>query len=562
MATQDQLKTLDPTTIPRDTSTVAQSAPAQPLLSVQGLTVAYGEQTVASDVSFALGRGESLALIGESGSGKTTVARTILRLLPAEARILGGRVEFDGADITKLSEREFRPLRGRRLGFVPQDPGHALNPVRTIGSQAKEAAALLDEPDAAVRRDRVLAALSEAGLPDPERVYRSYPHQLSGGMLQRVLIGLALLPRPSLIIADEPTSGLDVTIQKVVLDLFGELKRAHNISLLFITHDLAVAAERADHLVVLKDGLTQETGPAKQVFTAPKSDYARELHADVPAINPNRYRALYPAREVQRDGDRRTQIEVRSIAKTFSAGGRDIVAVEDVSFAVKRGKTHALVGESGSGKTTAVRLLLGLEDPDAGEIVIGEESVVGHSRQNWRTLRRHLQLVYQNPFTSLDPTWKLERIVREPLDRFRIGEKSERRERVADALTSVGLSTSLLSRRPTHLSGGQRQRVAIARALVMRPDVLVLDEPTSALDVTVQAGIIDLLFRLQCELDLTYLFVSHDLSLVRQLADTVTVMKHGRVVEAGPVEQIFSAPKDAYTRSLIEAIPALADGRP
>jgi peptide/nickel transport system ATP-binding protein len=566
MATQDQLKSphqAEPSAASPDAASAAAastlgdalSQSAKPLLSVQGLTVAYGDHTVASDVSFELPRGGSLALIGESGSGKTTIARTVLRLLPPEARILGGKVEFDNLDITKLRDREFRPLRGRRLGFVPQDPNNALNPVRSIGSQAHEAAKLLGDLDADTRRERILETFAEVGLPDPERVYRSYPHQLSGGMLQRALIGLAILPRPSLIVADEPTSGLDVTIQKVVLDLFTELRDSLNISLLFITHDLAVAAERADHLVVLKDGLVQETGISKQVFRAPKSAYTRELQADVPALNPNRYRDLYPARDAQRSQERPTQIEVRGIAKTFSAGGGNVVAVDDVSFSVQRGRTHALVGESGSGKTTAIRLLLGLEEPDGGEIVIGNQSVSGHSRKDWRTLRRHLQLVYQNPFTSLDPTWKLERIVREPLDRFGIGDKAERRERVADALASVGLSTTLLSRRPTHLSGGQRQRIAIARALVMRPDVVVLDEPTSALDVTVQAGIIDLLFKLQSELELTYLFVSHDLSLVRQLADTITVMKHGRVVEAGPVERVFSAPENPYTRALIDAIP-------
>jgi peptide/nickel transport system ATP-binding protein len=405
------------------------------------------------------------------------------------------------------------------------------------------------------------------GLADPERVYGSYPHQLSGGMLQRVLIGLAVLPRPALIVADEPTSGLDVTIQKRILDLFSELQRSLGISLLFITHDLAVAAERADTLVVLKDGVVQERGAAGQVFAAPRSEYTRELQADVPAVNPDRYRIGHAAGLARRGesaairgtGIRGTgnQIDVRSVSKTFTVGARRVVAIEDISFSVERGTTHALVGESGSGKTTAVRLLLGLEHPDAGEIVIGDESVRSHSRGQWRSLRRHLQLVYQNPFTSLDPTWRLERMVREPLDRFGVGDQAERRDRVREALHSVGLPESMLSRRPTHLSGGQRQRVAIARALVLRPDVVVLDEPTSSLDVTVQAGIIDLLFRLQSELGLTYLFVSHDLSLVRQLADTVSVLQRGRVVEDGPVREVFSQPQHPYTKALVDAIPAL-----
>ena len=375
-------------------------------------------------------------------------------------------------------------------------------------------------------------------------------------MLQRVLIGLAVLPRPALIVADEPTSGLDVTIQKRILDLFSELKESLGIGVLFITHDLAVAAERADSLVVLKDGVVQERGPAAQVFAAPTSEYARELQADVPAVNPDRYRAATRTAQARDDGAA-SQIEVRSLSKTFTVGARTVRAVDDISFSVRRGSTHALVGESGSGKTTAARLLLGLEQPDAGEIMIGDQSVRAHSRGQWRTLRRHLQLVYQNPFTSLDPTWRLERIVREPLDRYRVGGKAERADRVKEVLDAVGLPESLLRRRPTHLSGGQRQRVAIARALVLRPDVVVLDEPTSALDVTVQAGIIELLFRLQRELGLTYLFVSHDLSLVRQLADTVSVLQGGRVVEDGPVQEIFTRPRHRYTEALLDAIPAL-----
>ena len=567
MATENQLRADGPATEGAAADHTATASASATLLSVEGLTVAYGDQTVVRGVDFVLQRGQSLALIGESGSGKSTIAKTVLRLLPPEARVLAGQIQFAGRDVSKLRERQFRPLRGRAFGYVPQDPASALNAVRTIGSQALEAAALLPEGDTAARRARVMETFELVGLADPERVYGSYPHQLSGGMLQRVLIGLAVLPRPALIVADEPTSGLDVTIQKRILDLFSELQRSLGIGLLFITHDLAVAAERADTLVVLKDGVVQERGAAGQVFAAPRSEYTRELQADVPAVNPDRYRIGHAAGLARRGesaairgtGIRGTgnQIDVRSVSKTFTVGARRVVAIEDISFSVERGTTHALVGESGSGKTTAVRLLLGLEHPDAGEIVIGDESVRSHSRGQWRSLRRHLQLVYQNPFTSLDPTWRLERMVREPLDRFGVGDQAERRDRVREALHSVGLPESMLSRRPTHLSGGQRQRVAIARALVLRPDVVVLDEPTSSLDVTVQAGIIDLLFRLQSELGLTYLFVSHDLSLVRQLADTVSVLQRGRVVEDGPVREVFSQPQHPYTKALVDAIPAL-----
>jgi peptide/nickel transport system ATP-binding protein len=374
-------------------------------------------------------------------------------------------------------------------------------------------------------------------------------------MLQRVLIGLAVLPRPALLVADEPTSGLDVTIQKVVLDLLSELRRDLGLSLLLITHDLAIAAERADGLVVLKDGRVQEQGPSGQVFAQPRSAYARELQADVPAINPHRYRAARAAGATAGAAD---QVQLRAVTKAFGA----VTAVDDVSITVRRGQTHALVGESGSGKTTTARLLLGIEAPDSGEVVVGDATLTGFSARDWRVARRHLQLVYQNPFTSLDPTWKLERIVREPLDRYGIGTRAERRARVREALEAVGLPPELGARRPGSLSGGQRQRVAIARALAIRPDVLVLDEPTSALDVTVQAAIMDLLVRLQGELGLTYIFVSHDLSLVRQIADTVTVLRDGRVVEDGTVEEIFARPAHAYTRALLAAIPATSAGEP
>jgi peptide/nickel transport system ATP-binding protein len=545
MAPQDRL-TLDRVETPANPV-------AGTLLRVEGLSVAYDSHEVVSDVSFGLRRGESLALIGESGSGKSTIARSVLRLLPQGGRARGV-VEFGGQDILSLSERRFRPLRGRGIGFVPQDPGNALNPVRTIGAQAQEAAALLGERSAARREELVLETFAQVGLDDPRRVYDSYPHQLSGGMLQRVLIGLTVLPRPALIVADEPTSALDVTIQKRILDLLSNLQRDLDISLLLITHDLAIAAERADSLVVLKDGVVQEAGNTATVFSSPASEYARRLHADVPALNPDRYQHLRDAGSA-RSGER-PKIEISGVTKAFTVEGRVLTAVDDVSFVVEAGTTHALVGESGSGKTTAVRLLLGLEEPDEGSIKVAGEEVAGRSHASLRSIRRHLQLVYQNPFTSLDPTWKVERLVREPLDRYRIGARNERTERVREALHSVGLDQELLSRRPAALSGGQRQRVAIARSLVLRPDVIVLDEPTSALDVSVQAGIVEVLLSLQAELGLTYVFVSHDLALVRQLAHTVSVMHRGRIVESGAVGTIFDDPRQSYTRALIESIPA------
>ena len=528
-----------------------------PLLRVDGLSVSYGQHQVVTDVGFELDRGESLALIGESGSGKSTIARAVLRLLPEEGHA-SGRISFDGQEVLGISERQFRPLRGRAIAFVPQDPSHALNPVRTIGSQAEEAAVLCGERDKMARRKLILESFAQVGLDDPRRIYDSYPHQLSGGMLQRVLISLAVLPRPLLLVADEPTSALDVTIQKRILDLLSQLQHELNISLLLITHDLAIAAERTDRLVVLKGGVVQEAGGTAEVFSAPSSAYARKLHADVPALNPDRYAALRDPGfgRLGAGAGRASKIEVSAVTKTFSVDGKALKAVDTVSFTVSAGTTHALVGESGSGKTTAIRLLLGLEEPDAGSISIAGEQVAGRSHASLRAMRRHLQLVYQNPFTSLDPTWKVEALVREPLERFGIGTSTERATRVSEALTNVGLGDHLFARKPQALSGGQRQRVAIARCLVLKPDVIVLDEPTSALDVSVQADLVEVLLSLQAELGLTYVFVSHDLALVRQLAHTVSVMQHGRIVEQGTVPEIFGSPRHAYTMALLASIPS------
>ncbi|MFT4012742.1 MAG: ABC transporter ATP-binding protein [Paracoccus sp. (in: a-proteobacteria)] len=525
----------------------------QPLLQVEGLSVSYDRDQVVRDVGFTIERGKSLALIGESGSGKSTIARAVLRLLPVPGRTTG-RVLFQGQEILGLPERRFRPLRGRVIGFVPQDPGNSLNPVRTIGAQAEEAAALTDERDPKLRKALILETFAQVGLDNPQRVYDSYPHQLSGGMLQRVLIGLAVLPRPALLVADEPTSALDVTIQKRILDLLSKLQQDLDISLLLITHDLAIAAERSDALLVLKGGHVQEAGDTRQVFAAPASAYARKLHADVPALNPDRYAGLRDP-GFSRLGDSLPKIEVAGVSKTFTVDGRNLTAVNNVSFSIPAGTTHALVGESGSGKTTTIRLLMGLEQPDTGTISVADTQVSGRNPAALRQAWRHLQLVYQNPFTSLDPTWNVERLIREPLDRFRVGTPKSRHDRVREALANVGLDDHLLSQRPAALSGGQRQRVAIARALVLRPDVIVLDEPTSALDVSVQADIIGVLLDLQARLGLTYVFVSHDLALVRQLAHSVSVMHRGRIVEHGRVEDIFDRPSDAYTRNLLDAIP-------
>lgn len=530
-----------------------------PLLSVTDLRVDYGAKRAVDGVSFTVGAGEIVALIGQSGSGKTTIAKAVLGLLQGTPSI-GGTADFQGKELLGLREPSRRQLLGANIGFVPQDPTNSLNPVRTIGSQAREA---LHRADVTVSNDahaQQLAeeAFAEVGLPEPERVFRSYPHQLSGGQLQRVLIALALLPKPDLLIADEPTSALDVTVQRLILDVLIRLRDEHGTAILLITHDLAIAGERADSLIVLNQGAVQEAGAAQEIFTAPQAQYTQRLLADVPGLNPERYDS-HRRRRPRPEPESAPAVEFREVAKTFSTRGRSVTALESLSFVIPQGTTHALVGESGSGKSTASRLLLGLEAPDSGSVLLHGQDISGRSQRELRTVRRNLQLVYQNPFTSLDPAMTVARTVEEPLARYRIGTRGERRAKVAEVLSSIGLDTSFLTRRPHELSGGQRQRVAIARALVLQPRVLVLDEPTSALDVSVQAEILELLFTLQVDHGLSYLFVSHDLGVVRQLADTVTVLRQGTVPESGTVEKIFSHAEDPYTQQLINSIPGAVD---
>jgi peptide/nickel transport system ATP-binding protein len=554
------------------------SGQEKPLLDVRNLTVAYADKTVVRDVSFSVPAGGTLALIGESGSGKSTIARAVLRLLAGRKASATGQIDIGGEDTTALSDRAFLRLRGRVLGFVPQDPSNSLNPVRTIGSQALEAAALVTTArTGALRRRLVLEALERVGLPDPERVFESFPHQLSGGQLQRVLIALAIIPGPDLIVADEPTSALDATVQQQILDLLASLRQELGLGILLITHDLAVAAEQADDVVVLRDGRIQESGPTARVFATPATTYTRKLQADAPGLHPHRFDEIREARDKKLsegadDESGKAQgalphrgaapveppvrVELRGVSRSFHTQNRSVRALEDVSFSVRRGRTHALVGESGSGKSTAARILLGLEVPDAGSILIDDRPVQVNDSRELRALRRNLQIVYQNPYTSLNPRFTVGRIVREPLDLYRAGDPSQRRQQVRWALEAVHLSAELASRRASELSGGQRQRVAIARALVLHPEVLVLDEPTSALDVTVQASILEVLAKLQRDLGLTYLFISHDLGVVRQFADTMTVLRRGQVVESGRVTNVFTSPGDDYTRRLISSIPA------
>jgi len=535
---------------------------AEPLLSIRGLQVRYrtrrGDVDAVRGVSFDVEAGSVTALVGESGSGKSTVAQAAIGLLASNGLVSGGSIRLsertDGVtDLVGLSERRWRTLRGRCIALIPQDPGNSLNPVATIGWSVGEALRIHGWTDRTKIRARVLDLLERVGIDDPEARARQYPHELSGGMRQRVLIAAALALRPELIIADEPTSALDVTVQRTVLDLLDEIRTETGTGILFITHDLAVAADRSDALVVMRRGRVEESGPTAEVLAAPSSAYTRTLLADAPSLARVVERAAPAASTLAAD----PLVEVTGLTQEFPRPGRSpLVAVYDVSFTVARGTTHAIVGESGSGKTTTGRSIAGFHRPTAGRIdVAGTEVTTLASRRDRRAFHRTTQLVYQNPYASLDPRQSIAEILTEPLRNYGIGSRAERADRAAHHLELVALDPDIATRRPRELSGGQRQRVAIARALIVEPELVVLDEAVSALDVTVQAQILRLLARLQADLGLTYVFISHDLAVVRQVADTVSVLQRGRQVEHGPAARVFDDPQHEYTRQLLAAIP-------
>lgn len=533
-----------------------QSSATVPVLELEDVTIRYrtaeGDRTVVEGVSFQINPGEVVALVGESGSGKTTTAQAVIGLLSANGRLIRGAIRLNGTDISRWSQKQLDGIRGARISLIPQDPTSSLNPVKTIGAQVDEILRLHQRAPRQVIRQQTLALLARVGLTQPELRAQQYPYQLSGGMKQRVLIAIAIALKPALIVADEPTSALDVTVQKRVLDLLDELRRESGTAVLFVTHDLGVAAERADRLVVFQRGHVQEQGPIQAVLQAPRSQYARALLADVPSLN--------PTPRVPRTSGGDTVIRVDNLVQTYplSTDNKTLFrAVDNLSFSVERGTTHAIVGESGSGKTTTARSLLGFHRPTSGQILIEGTDITRLKGEPLRQFRQKIQLVYQNPFSSLDPAQRLFDIVEEPLRNFGRFDRATRAQKVHEMFERVALPHELLTRKPHELSGGQRQRVAIARALILEPQVLVLDEAVSALDVTVQAQILRLLDMLQRELGLTYLFISHDLSVVRQIADTVSVLHHGKQVESGPVEHIFSHSRDPYTRELIDAIPGM-----
>lgn len=527
-----------------------------PVLQVDNLTLSYhgesGWRDTVHQVSFSLAAGEMLAVVGESGSGKTTTAQAILGLLPDNGRLTAGRILFQGEAISQWSSRRLDSLRGAHISLIPQDPSNSLNPLKTIGDQIGEVLTLKQRGlSRQQRQQQVTALLQRVGLSHPQQRFYQYPHQLSGGMKQRVLIAIAIALKPALIIADEPTSALDVTVQKHIMTLIDELRHEYGTAVLFVTHDLALAAQHADRLAVFRDGKLLEQGETVAVIGQPQHPYTARLLEDV-AQNYHVAHRLPPA-----FSEAEPVIRLQGIHKQFVLNRQQkMQALNNISLTVRRGTTHALVGESGSGKTTLARILLGFERADTGSLEISGQSVAGYSASQWRALRKKIQFVYQNPFSSLDPHQTLFAAIEEPLLNFEPLTREQRREKVLAAAQQVALDPALLARRPQQLSGGQRQRVAIARALILQPEILVLDEATSALDVTVQSQILNLLQELQQRLSLTYLFITHDLQVVRRIAHQVTVLRGGEQVEEGETARLFADPQHEYTQQLIAAIPS------
>lgn len=503
------------------------------MLDITNLTVSYRGATAVDGVDIRVADGEMTAIVGQSGSGKSTTAMAALGLLPRTATIDSGTISVAGRPVTPS---EVRSLLGTTLGLVPQDPNNSLNPLKTIGASVGEGLAIHGRGD----HRKVLDLLERVGIDDPARRSRQYPHELSGGMKQRALIAAAIALEPELIIADEPTSALDVTVQQQVLELLDEMRRELGLSILFITHDLAVAGDWAERIVVMENGRVREEGLAATVLSDPQHAYTRQLLDDAPSLTAEMADPrLRPAPQGE------TVLTVDAVSQRFG----DFTAVDGVSFEVARGSTHAVVGESGSGKTTLGRMIAGFAEPSGGTILLDGEPLA-----RGKDLRRKVQLVYQNPYSSLNPRFTVSRIVAEPLHNLTDYSSSEIDARVQEMLDRVGLA-GVGQRRPEALSGGQRQRVAIARALISEPELVVLDEAVSALDVSVQAQILALLDDLQRELGVTYIFISHDLAVVHQISDTVTVMSRGKQVEHGPTSAVFADPQDDFTRRLLDAIP-------
>ena len=557
------------------------------LLTVSDLSVRFAATTVVSGVSLSLEPGECLGIVGESGSGKSVTARALVGLAGRRARV-SGSIDFDGTEIQDASPRRLRSLRGREIGYVSQGALVALDPLRPVGREISDPLRLHTSMPPAERRARVLELLAEVGVPEPSLRAGQRPDELSGGLRQRAVIASAIALRPRLLIADEPTTALDSTVQSGILDLLERL-RDEGTALILISHDLAVVSRLATRVLVMNAGTVVESGPTAQVLGAPRHPYTRRLIAAVPTDRPRGTRLTPPAElpappfGISAASFGNSGAAVADVAETtvspsvataspefpnLSAGPRAVVvsashlsrrfgarlAVDDVSFTLERGRTLGVVGESGSGKTTVARLVLALDRPDTGEVrVLGEPWTTATERER-RALRPRIGAIYQDALSSFDPRFTVGRILADALSH---GRSTRAGDEVSALLRRVGLDPAVARRRPLHLSGGQQQRVAIARAIAAKPDVIVCDEPVSSLDVSVQAQVLDLLDDLQRDLGLSYLFITHDLGVVRHVSDDVLVMQHGRIVESGTTEQVFADPRDDYTRALFASAPRI-----
>lgn len=519
-----------------------------PLLSVHDLTVRFSSFVATKGISFDIAPGETVALVGESGSGKSVTALSILKLLPPWVTI-EGTIALDGQNLVTATTQQLRAVRGNDVGMIFQEPMSSLNPVHTVGKQIGEVLSLHQGLRQTAARKRTLELLAEVGIPDPESRVDDYPHQLSGGQRQRVMIAMALANNPKLLIADEPTTALDVTVQAQILLLLKKLQRQHGMAMLFITHDLTIVRKIADRVCVMTSGAIVESGPTAEIFAHPQHAYTQKLLAAAPKGAPILPRTDAPILVETKDLKIWFPIRRGLLRKTVG----HIRAVDGVDITIRKGETLGVVGESGSGKSSLGYALLRLI-PSQGKIVVLGQDISTRSASAMRPMRRHMQIVFQDPFGSLSPRMSVGEIVEEGLKVHQPRlTTAEREVKVTAALSEVGLDPLSANRYPHEFSGGQRQRIAIARALVLEPDFLVLDEPTSALDISIQAQVIDLLRDVQQRRGLTYLFISHDLRVVKALAHSVVVMRNGKVVEAGPAPAIFAQPRDPYTRQLLAA---------
>jgi peptide/nickel transport system ATP-binding protein len=524
------------------------------VLDLKSLSIALpqgAERThAATNVSLSVGRGEIVCLVGESGSGKSVIAQSVMGLLPRNLPVTGGTISLLEEDITQAKESRLRQLRTTRMSMIFQEPMTALNPVMTCGDQIDEVLRFHTELPPGSRRQKILEILREVALPDPQRMAASYPHQLSGGQRQRIMIAMALVLDPALLIADEPTTALDVTTQAQILNLILDLQKRHGTGVLFITHDFGVVAEIAHRVAVLRLGELVELGTRDEVLKRPQHEYTRMLIGSVPALKPL-------ARQVKAGSD--VVLETRKLSKTYVTRGwlggrREVHAAEDVNLELRRGQTLGIVGESGSGKSTVARCIVRLVDPTSGEIRLGGDDIARMRAGELRPLRRKVQIVFQDPYRSLNPRRTIGEAITEGPRNYGVTPAAAL-ERARKLLDLVRMDDSALARYPHQFSGGQRQRICIARALAMEPELLIADEAVSALDVSVQAQVLKLLEEIRARLDLAMLFITHDLRVAAQVCDQVAVMSQGRVVEYGSAEEVFLRPRHAYTRALFEAAP-------